>query len=94
MIRLTSLALVASCAAVPVSAQDTNCGPVNDVLVGLQANFGESPMIRALMGSGELLVMTVSEDGVWTALVITADGTACIVASGEALEVVPQGVKG
>lgn len=62
------------------------CAPVADALAGLAANYAEAPRITALMGAN-MLIITASPAGGWTALEIKPDGQACIVAAGEAFEV-------
>lgn len=59
------------------------CGPLADVLAGLESRYGEVVRADALMTSGQLLVITASEAGGWTALVVSLDMTACIIAAGE-----------
>jgi len=66
---------------------DPNCAGLPDALAGLAANYGETARITALMSGGNLLVITVAPKGGWTALQVLPDGTACIVASGEAFEI-------
>lgn len=71
----------------PAFAQDPNCAPVADALAGLAKNYGEAPRVTALMTGGNFLVITAAPAGGWTALEVQPDGTACIVAAGEAFEV-------
>ena len=61
----------------------STCAPLADVLAGLQSRYGEVVRADALMTSGQLLVLTASEAGGWTALVVSPDMTACIIAAGE-----------
>ena len=82
MLRFAALlALVAF----PTVAQ--SCAPVKEALNNLQANYGEGVRVAALMGSGEMLMITAAPNGTWTAITVAPDGTACIVATGEAFEV-------
>lgn len=84
-IALTVLALVTS----PAHSQATspNCASFADLMDGLAANFGEQPRVTAMMTGGTALVITVAPSGGWTALEVRPDGTACIVAAGEAFEI-------
>jgi hypothetical protein len=79
---LTRPILATLCAiGAPAHAQD-NCAGVADALAGLLANYGEAPRVSALMGTN-MLIITVAPSGGWTALEITPDGQACIVAAGD-----------
>ncbi len=82
MIRTLTLAL---CLAAPAHAQDA-CAPVADVLPVLAATYNEAPRVRALTAGGALMIVTASDAGGWTAMIVTPDGTACIIAAGEAFE--------
>jgi hypothetical protein len=79
--------------AFPAVAQ-TQCGGVADMLAGLSRTFGEEPRVSALMTGGDLLLITAGPSGGWTALGVTADGQACILAAGEAFEVKPAPIPG
>lgn len=85
---LIALALwLAAFAAMPARAQDANCGPLVDVLAGLAANYQETSRVDALMANGDLLILTASAAGGWTALSVTPDLIACVVAYGRGFEV-------
>jgi len=75
------------CATFSPAVAQTQCGGVADVLAGLAATYGETPRVSALMTGGEVLVITAAPGGGWTAIGVTADGQACILAAGEAFEV-------
>ncbi len=81
MIRVFALCLLAG----PAFAEG-QCAPVAAALAGLATTYAEAPRVSALMGS-HVLIITASEAGGWTALEVKPDGEACIVASGEAFEV-------
>jgi hypothetical protein len=87
MIRLILPALLASCVASPVAAQ-AQCAGLADVLAGLERNYAEVVRTRALTAQSTLLIITASEAGTWTALIVTADGQACLIAVGAAFEAV------
>jgi hypothetical protein len=81
--RLTlALFLLAS----PAFAEPT-CAPIAEAMASLANTYGEAPRITALMTGGNMLVITAAPAGGWTALEVKPDGTACIVAAGEAFEV-------
>jgi hypothetical protein len=60
------------------------CAPVDTILAGLEAQYGERPVSAGLNGNGLLLVITVSDDSqTWTILLQAPDDTACLIAAGE-----------
>jgi hypothetical protein len=84
-----ALALVTS----PAFSQSVapNCAGLADALAGLAATYGEEPRVTALMTGGNVLVITAAPSGGWTALEVRPDGTACIVAAGEAFGTIAPG---
>lgn len=74
------LALLAFTA--PAQAQ-TLCAPLTDALAGLSARYAETPRASALMSDGQMLIITASDAGGWSALVVKPTGEACMAASGE-----------
>jgi len=82
--RLT-LALILCATFSPAVAQ-TQCGGIADVLAGLAATYGETVRVSALMTGGDVMIITAAPGGGWTAIGVTADGQACILAAGEAFE--------
>ena len=87
------LAVILCAIGAPVAAQQ-QCGPVPEMLAGLHQTYGETPRVSALMTGGDLLVITAAPGGGWTALGVTADGQACILAAGEAFDVQPAPIPG
>lgn len=89
---------VIALAAWPVAAQTpVQCGPVADVLRVLSERYTETPVANALSSDGRMLIITASPGGVWTAILVSAEGEACMAANGVALEVQrpePPGVDG
>lgn len=96
--------LVALCIAVLViltglaaKAQTPQCTGLPDALTALQQRYGEVPRVSGLASNGSLMVITASEAGGFSVLLVTPDGAACMVAAGEGFEVKepePQGVDG
>jgi hypothetical protein len=84
-------AIIATFLAPPAIAQTPQCAGLADALTGLAATYGEQPRVTALMTGGNVLVITAAPSGGWTALEVRPDGTACIVAAGEAFGIVPPG---
>ena len=74
------LALLAFTA--PAQAQ-TLCAPLTDALAALAARYAEAPRVSGLMANGQLMIITASEAGGFTVMLVTPDGQACMAASGE-----------
>lgn len=83
----TIAAVVLALVTAPAHAQAPQCAGVTDALAALATNYGETIRMDALMTGGQVMVITASPSGGWTALIVTPDGRACIVAAGEAFEV-------
>jgi hypothetical protein len=77
-------------AATPWAEAETQAQPCADralVVERLESRFGETRQSRGLNGSNGLVEIYVSaETGTWTILVTTADGKACMLASGSVWE--------
>jgi len=72
----------------PAFAQAPQCAPLLDALAAPEAKYPEQPRVSALTSNGQLMIVTASQDGGFSVL---------LVASGSALEVVepePAGVDG
>lgn len=81
MIRLAALLAILPTATL---AQD-QCGPIEGVLSFLAQEYGELAIGGGLTPAGSLMqVLTNPDTGTWTFVRITADGVACLLASGEA----------
>jgi len=74
----------------PAFAQTPQCGPLPDALAALEAKYQEQPRVSALTSGGQLMVITASQDGGFSVLLVSPEGSACMVASGSAFEVLPQ----
>jgi hypothetical protein len=68
--------------AFPARAQQA-CLALPQFLDGLEAKYAETPRMSGLSGT-QLLVITAGEAGIWTALLVNPDGSACMVSAGEA----------
>lgn len=86
--------LLTALLALPAAAQTPPCIGLTDALAALQQRYGEVPRVSELASNGSLMVITAGEAGGWSVLLVTPDGSACMVASGEAFEVLPGGVEG
>ena len=93
---LTALAFSALLiAASPLFAQSQNCAPRDLVLKRLAEKYGET---RRSIGMGQrgMLMETFASDetGSWTITVTTPQGMTCLVASGQAYEVLAEALPG
>ena len=75
--------------AAPGQAQTPQCMGLPDALTGLAQKYAEAPRVSGLTSTGALMIVTASEAGGFSVLLVSPDGTACMVASGEAFEVLP-----
>lgn len=70
----------------PAFAQEVNlrCGPRDDLAQTLADTWGEVPVFQGLHSDGlSLIEIFANPGGTWTAVVVSADGTACPVAAGD-----------
>lgn len=68
---------------------EPGCAPYRQAVADLAAGYGERAIMRGLDGRGIAIELLISPAGTWTILAIRPDGIACVVAEGEAAEVVP-----
>lgn len=90
-LRDMTLALSAGAALLAASqlqAQGThNCAPRDNVVERLAQKFGESRQSIGLGGNNAVVEVFASpETGTWTITVTLANGTTCLLASGQAFE--------
>lgn len=69
-------------AAGPAGAQ--TCAAHDVIAAILSERHGESVVGRGLQSAKRALEVWASESGSWSAVIVRADGTACLVASGQA----------
>lgn len=69
--------------AAPVQAQTPQCMGLPDALAGLAQRYQEQPRVSGLVSTGALLIVTASEAGGFSVLLVSPDGQACMVAAGE-----------
>ena len=72
---------------------DPQCIALPQFIDGLASRYAETPRTSGLAGN-QLLVITASDAGTWTALMVNPDGTACMVSAGEAFVIAPVAVPG
>jgi len=71
-------------------AQQMQCGSAAQLLSGLQARFGEVPVLTGAMASGAKMTMTGNPDtGTWSLLFFPDPNNACMVANGDGLNTAP-----
>ena len=80
-------ALILALAAFPAHAQTPQCAPLPDALASLAARYQEAPRVQALTSGGALMIVTAAEGGGFSVLLVSPDGSACMVASGVGFEV-------
>lgn len=67
----------------PAMAQPQNCGPRDLLVAQLTKKYGEVPAAGGLRSASQMMeIWAAPETGSWTALVTTAEGISCILASG------------
>ncbi|MEQ9642777.1 MAG: hypothetical protein RIM84_22325 [Alphaproteobacteria bacterium] len=67
----------------PAAAQSI-CGERGDFIKHLEKRHQEQPTSMGLASNGKMIEVLTSDNGTWTIIVTTADGTSCVVAAGEA----------
>lgn len=78
-------------AAQQVQAQTPNCAPRPDVLQRLAETYGETRRGIGMAQQGAVMEVFVSDEtGTWTITVTLPNGLTCLVAAGEAYEVLAE----
>lgn len=85
MMKLTLAAVVTTVFATHASAQ-TACAPRDAVVTRLAERYGETRQSMGLGANNAVIEVFASVTGSWTITVTTANGTTCLVASGQAFE--------
>lgn len=65
------------------------CAPAAEVAALLARNWGEARRFAGVEPRGVLVELWLSAAGTWTILIVSADGTACLAAAGEAGALLP-----
>jgi len=81
---LAAIALGGSALLSPAAAAATVCGERGAILKGLEQRHEETPQALGLSADGGVLEVLVAPDGGWTILVTYPKRPTCIVAVGEA----------
>jgi hypothetical protein len=67
----------------PLAAAALQCGPTEQVLVGLSDRYRESMVAEGAMPNNDRMVVTATENGsTWTLLLVKPDGQTCMMAAG------------
>lgn len=85
-----SLALIACVSCGPVYAQ-SNCATHVEVVETLNGQYGETLQSTALSTKGVVETFANLLSGIWTTVVTEIGGLSCLVASGRAYMIEPQG---
>lgn len=60
-----------------------SCAPVHEMIAWLAENHGEHPVVMGYSHTGAGVLLTASEHGTWTALVVDEGGGSCIIDHGD-----------
>jgi hypothetical protein len=85
MMKLTLALVVTPLFATTLSAQ-TACGPRDTVVHRLAERYGETRQSMGLGTNNAVIEVFASTEGSWTITVTNANGTTCLIASGQAFE--------
>jgi hypothetical protein len=81
---LSSLLLCSSVVSQPAEAAPKLCGDRDQILEGLRQAHDETPQALGLSGDGGVIEVLVSPEGGWTMLISYPRRPTCVVATGEA----------
>ena len=73
--------------AAPAAADVAQCGPKKAVAAQLAERFGEVPIVSGISSNNSMKFFGNPRTGSWSMIFIRPDGVACILATGEDLEV-------
>ena len=91
MMRLLTAAVLLSLAAPAAAQSPPICMPIDELEAALKRH-NETPLLRALMDSGNILLIFASPDGSgWTAVIVAPTGVGCVGAMGVALKMMSKG---
>lgn len=83
----TALSAALTIMTAAAASAEPNCGPRAAVVTHLSENFGESRQSIGMGQDGRVVELFASlETGSWTITVTLPNGTTCLVAAGEAFE--------
>lgn len=80
---------------VQLAEHEPVCAERAALLASLQREYSEAPKGAGLASNGSVIELLTSSDGkTWTLLVTQPDGTSCVMAAGEAWDLLPQVAEG
>lgn len=89
ILTATAFAVAGTLAITPVAAETRNCAPRDAVVERLAERYGESRQSIGLGANNAVVEVFASpETGTWTITVTMPTGVSCLVASGQAYEMV------
>lgn len=89
---LISMIMMLLAAGLPTRSEESACAPRATVVKRLAEEFGETRQSIGLGANNAVVEVFASpESGTWTITVTLADGTTCLVASGQAYEALAEG---
>jgi hypothetical protein len=71
----------------PAAAEVVQCGPKQAVAAQLAERFGEVPIVSGISLNNSMKFFGNPRTGSWSMIFIRPDGVACVLATGEDLEV-------
>lgn len=78
------VAIALATVAIPATAQQQQCAPYESVVTQLADGYQEQLRTLGLAANGAVVVQFANEEtGTWTILVVSPQGIACLIASGE-----------
>lgn len=87
----TALSAALTIMTATAASAEPNCGPRAAVVTHLSENFGESRQSIGMGQDGRVVELFASlETGSWTITVTLPNGTTCLVAAGEAFELLAE----
>jgi hypothetical protein len=84
---LSALLLAGALASPPADAAPKLCGDRGQILEGLAQAHDETPQALGLSGDGGVIEVLVSPEGGWTMLITYPKRPTCVVATGEAWQI-------
>lgn len=65
------------------------CVPLGGALAQLGSGFGETPVFQGVLANGAVVITAAADGGTFTVLLVTPDGAACEIASGDGWSAAP-----
>ena len=75
--------IIAALCLLATPAHAIDCAPLQEVIAALASGYGEYEVARAMEDRGPMVQVYASAKGTWTMIMVTPDGRACFLASGD-----------